>query len=386
MTSGRPARKTTGFGQPLRLIVRLILIGIGLGVLSGSMLRLLAPQVRQQQLVLPGWIQSQPWLTSLIPETKPAPKAPPTAAERPRGIPLATFNPTENITALSERWAALAAEQPDLKASAFMHVLDTGRFADFQGDQPMAAASSIKTPILLSTLELIDRQELVWNEPLTLTKELVGGGAGWMASRPLGSRFPTREVATEMIRVSDNSATNLLIDRVGGKEALNLRFQDLGLTATEVNNWLPDLEGTNTTSARDLSRSIALVDSGEALSPRTRDLFREVMASSVTNTLLPTGLMRGLGGAQGAPDTILSRKGYRVLNKTGDIGIAYADAGLIELPDGTRAVAGFMVEGPFNDPRSTELIRRMAAAMAPYLKPAPAPPKSAPQPTAQNLP
>ena len=37
----------------------------------------------------------------------------------------------------------------------------------------MAAASSIKTPILLSTLELIDRQELVWNEPLTLTKELV---------------------------------------------------------------------------------------------------------------------------------------------------------------------------------------------------------------------
>ena len=110
MTSGRPARKTTGFGQPLRLIVRLILIGIGLGVLSGSMLRLLAPQVRQQQLVLPGWIQSQPWLTSLIPETKPAPKAPPTAAERPRGIPLATFNPTENITALSERWAALAAE------------------------------------------------------------------------------------------------------------------------------------------------------------------------------------------------------------------------------------------------------------------------------------
>ena len=218
---------------------------------------------------------------------------------------------------------------------------------------------------------------------LTLTKEL-GGGAGWMASRPR-EPFSTYEVATEMIRVSDNSATNL-IDRVGGKEALNLRFQDLGLTATEVNNWLPDLEGTNTTSARDLSRSIALVDSGEALSPRTRDLFREVMASSVTNTLLPTGLMRGLGGAQGAPDTILSRKGYRVLNKTGDIGIAYADAGLIELPDGTRAVAGFMVEGPFNDPRSTELIRRMAAAMAPYLKPAPAPPKSAPQPTAQNLP
>ena len=127
-----------------------------------------------------------------------------------------------------------------------------------------------------------------------------------MASRPLGSRFPTYEVATEMIRVSDNSATNLLIDRVGGKEALNLRFQDLGLTATEVNIWLPDLEGTNTTSARDLSRSIALVDSGERV--HARDLFQEVMASSVTNTLLPTGLM-GTRWCQGRPRPILSRKG-----------------------------------------------------------------------------
>ncbi len=57
-------------------------------------------------------------------------------------------------------------------------------------------------------------------------------------------------------------------------------------------------------------------------------------------------------------------RGLTVLNKTGDIGIAYADAGLIELPNGKRAVAGFMVKGPFNDPRSTDLIRAMAAAVS----------------------
>jgi beta-lactamase class A len=256
-----------------------------------------------------------------------------------------------------------------------MLILDNGRFAQMHANRPMPAASSIKTPILLAVLERIDQGTLQWNEPLTLTKELVGGGAGWMASRPLGSRFPTYEVATEMIRVSDNSATNLMIARAGGKDAINARFQALDLPSTVVNNWLPDLDGTNTTSARDLSRTIALVDSGESLAPRTRDLFREVMATSVTNTLLPTGLMRGLGGAQGAPDSVLAHKGYRVFNKTGDIGTAYADAGLIELPDGRRAVAGFLVKGPFNDPRSTEMIRQLAAAMAPHLKPQPAPPK-----------
>ena len=62
-------------------------------------------------------------------------------------------------------------------------------------------------------------------------------------------------------------------------------------------------------------------------------------------------------------------KGYKVYNKTGDIGIAYADAGLIQMPDNTRAVAGFIVQGPFNDPRSSELIRKLAAAMVPVLKP-----------------
>ena len=202
-----------------------------------------------------------------------------------------------------------------------------------------------------------------------------------MASKPIGTRFPTHEVATEMIRVSDNTATNLLIERLGGKEALNLRFNALGLSATTVNNWLPDLGGTNTTSARDLAHSIALVDTGEALSIRSRDLFRQVMGTSITNTLIPRGLMQGLGGQQGKPDQSLMIKGYRVLNKTGDIGIAYADAGLIELPDGNRAVAAFLVKGPFNDPRSTEMIRKLTAAMAPVLKPKPAVSPAASQPS-----
>jgi beta-lactamase class A len=168
-----------------------------------------------------------------------------------------------------------------------------------------------------------------------------------------------------MIRVSDNTATNLLIKRLGGKTALNRRFQGLGLPATVVNNWLPDLEGTNTTSARDLARSIALVESGEKLSsPRVRDLFREILATSRTNTLIPLGLLKGLGKDSSDPDGELLAYGITVYNKTGDIGIAYADAALIQMPNGERAVAAFLVKGPFNDPRSAELILAMAGAAA----------------------
>jgi beta-lactamase class A len=344
---------TPGWGRPLRLLLRLVVMGIGLGVLAGSGLKLMAPR----------WSRIKEAASSAVRPAEPAPAA----RELPGGLTLGEFRPREEMAALSQRWQALAAAEPDLKASGFALVLDDGRFAQLNADRPQPAASSIKTPILLAALELLDDGKARWNAPLKMDKEVIGGGAGWMASKPVGTTFPLFEAATEMIRVSDNTATNLVIRAAGGKEAINGQFRQLGLSATVVNNWLPDLKGTNTTSTRDLARTLALVDTGEKLSPRARDLFKEVMATSRTDTLLPTGLLQGLGGGEGDVDEALMAKGVSVYNKTGDIGIAYADAGLIHLPDGRRAVAAFMVEGPFNDPRSKDLIRSMASAMAPIL-------------------
>ncbi|HCV57294.1 MAG TPA: serine hydrolase, partial [Synechococcales bacterium UBA12195] len=63
-----------------------------------------------------------------------------------------------------------------------------------------------------------------------------------------------------------------------------------------INNWLPDLEGTNTTTPRDQARAIALVETGQTLSPRSRDLFRQTLGTSRTDTLIPRGWLRGIGG------------------------------------------------------------------------------------------
>ena len=317
-------------------------MGLGLGVITGTALKLLAPRLAGG---------GQP-----APTTAPA-LAMPGVSSLPRGLGMGRFEPRIELTGLSQKWAQLAAVHKDLQASGYLLVLDDGRFAQLNPERPLPAASSIKTPVLLAGLEELDAGRLRWNEPLTLTKEVMGGGAGWMASRPQGTRFPFWEAATEMIRVSDNSATNMLIKRLGGKASLNARFQAMGLTGTVINNWLPDLDGTNTTSSHDLARAIALVDTSEKLSPRARDLFRETLSRSRTNTLIPLGMLMGLGKDAPDPDDELLPYGITVLNKTGDIGIAYADAALIELPNGQRAVAAFMVKGPFNDPRSAEIGR-----------------------------
>ena len=348
MTAGRSPRSPKNrLAQPLHLVLRLAVLGIGLGVITGTALKLLAPHLAQ------GAIQT--------PKVETANPSVPIVSQ---GLASGSFEPRTELKALSARWAQLAKAQSNLQASGFLLVLDDGRYAQLQPDRPQPAASSIKTPVLLAGLQELDAGTLRWNEGLPLTKEVVGGGAGWMASRPMGTRFPFFEAATEMIRVSDNSATNLLIKRLGGKSAINNRFASLGLPATVVRNWLPDLEGTNTTSSRDLAKVIALVDTGQKLSPRARDLFRAIMGTSRTNTLIPLGLLQGLGQDAADPDAALKTFGITVYNKTGDIGIAYADAALIELPDGQRAVAAFMVKGPFNDPRSTDLIRAMASAVS----------------------
>jgi len=333
--------------QPLLLLLRLAVMGVGLGVLVSTALKALAPRLAQGSVG--------------VPQLDAAPRV-----VGGHGLALGRFDPRTELTALSQEWARLAAAQKGLTASGFLLVLDDGRYAQLQSDLPMPAASSIKSPILLVGLDDLDRGKVRWNEPLPLTKEVMGEGAGWMANKPLGTRFPFSEAATEMIRVSDNSATNLLIKRLGGLQNVNTRFQALGLPATVLRNWLPDLKGTNTTSARDLAHTIALVDTGEKLSPRARDLYREILSKSNTNTLIPMGLLKGLGKGQtnADPDDDLLASGITTYNKTGDIGIAYSDASLIQLPNGQRAVAAFMVKGPFNDPRSAELIRSMAATVS----------------------
>ena len=160
MSASRPNRSssTPGWGGPLRLVLRLAVMGIGLGVITGTTLKLLAPQ-------LAGGANRAA-----------AGKSPaallPTAQPLPRGMALGGFEPKTELTAVSQKWAQLAARHKDLQASGYLLVLDDGRFAQLQPDKAMPAASSIKTPILLAGLEELDAGKLRWNEPLALTKEV----------------------------------------------------------------------------------------------------------------------------------------------------------------------------------------------------------------------
>ncbi len=343
----------------LKLITNIFLTSIGISVLLGSLLSIFGPI-------------NQSYKTNKKINLASNPKRPlgKNFLTRKSNLSLFYNNKLEGFERQEElinKWENLIAKSPDLNVSAFFLSLDNKIYAEIESETKLSAASSIKVHILIILLKMLEKEEIFWNEKLILTEDTIGGGSGWMAYQKIGEEFPVFEVASEMIRVSDNTATNLLIKRMGGINIVNKKFKEIGLKNTQLNNYLPDLDGTNLTSTKDLSLAIALVDNGYLLNVSSRDIFREIMQKSKTNTLIPSGILRGLGKESQETDYHLSLKGYLVHNKTGDIGIAYSDTALIHTPHNSRAFASFIVKGPFNDPRSPELIRNLSSEIVPFL-------------------
>jgi beta-lactamase class A len=75
--------------------------------------------------------------------------------------------------------------------------------------------------------------KLKWTEPIKLTQEEKVSGSGILQDLSPGDELPIRDVVDLMIVLSDNTATNLVLNRIGGN-AVNARMQKLGMTQTRV--------------------------------------------------------------------------------------------------------------------------------------------------------
>ena len=104
-----------------------------------------------------------------------------------------------------------------------------------------------------------------------MTPNVVAEGSGNMQYEEPGTKFSALETADKMMTTSDNTATNMIIERLGGMKQLNQRFSKMGLRATMLRNPLPDLTGTNTTTPEDLGNLLAKIDAGDLISLRSRD-------------------------------------------------------------------------------------------------------------------
>jgi beta-lactamase class A len=320
--------------------LRLFIFGVGISAIAGTILTAINP-ANQRLTNTQSSLLSKPTESKLT-STTPVSLSPSTA----------NLSVTQEISPLKSKLTALVAKYPQLQAQAFFVNLDNNTYVDMNGDTPIAAASTIKVPILVAFFQDIDAGKIHLDEKLTMKPEWIATGSGDLQYQKPGKVLTALETATKMIIISDNTATNMLIARLGGATALNQRFRSWGLTHTEIKNRLPDLSGTNTTSPKDLANVMRMVEQGKLVSLRSRDRLLEIMQDTRTQTLLPQGL----------------EKGATIAHKTGDIGTVIGDVGLIDMPNGKRYIASVLVKRPYNDSKARTLIQEVSRTTYQHLK------------------
>src|SRR5258706_5545456 len=117
----------------------------------------------------------------------------------------------------------------------FAKNLDTGASYALRPDEPVRTASTIKLPILAATFQAVAEGKIKWTDFTTLRKEDKVSGSGILGEFADDSRFTLADVAHLMIVLSDNTATNLVLDKI---------------TADYVNDYLDTLRLTRTRSMR----------------------------------------------------------------------------------------------------------------------------------------
>ena len=305
----------------VRYIARLIIVGLGVATIGGTLLKAL-PQAPVRETV-----EVEPIATPEVPVS---------------AFPIEL---TREVTPLEGELQELSEQYTGLALTVFYADVDTGKYVSVGGSDAIAAASTIKLPILLAFFEDVDAGRIDLTEPMFMQPQQIASGSGEMQVADPKTQYTALEVATQMIVSSDNTATNMIIDLLGGQETLNSRFADYGLETTKLNAPLPDLEGTNLTSARDLAHTMLLISQGQSLSIRSRDYILNILKRTRSKDLLAA---------------TLEEKGALTYNKTGDIRSVLGDIALVDVPNGKRYVISALVERPSNDPRAAELIRQVS--------------------------
>ncbi len=331
-----PSPALSGFFNGLRMAI----FGVGIAGIAGTALTVFNPVKFFKETAPPKIAKS----SSVV--AKPQPSIAPILSAA--SIPHATHE----LPDLKAKLEKIAAKYPKLAAQAYFIDLDQGNFVNYKGNLPIPAASTIKIPIVVAFFQAVDQGKLYLDEQLAITPDVLASGSGDLQYKNDGKPLTALETAVKMITISDNTATNMLIKRLGGKALLNAKFKEWGLSETAIRNPLPDLEGTNTTSPKDLATVLDRVNRGELISLKSRDRLLGIMQQTETRTLLPQGIEQ---------DAIIA-------HKTGDIGTVLGDAGIIDMPSGKRLIAVILAKRPHNDPQGRTLIQELTRAAYQHFK------------------
>ncbi|HNY42060.1 MAG TPA: class A beta-lactamase-related serine hydrolase [Bryobacteraceae bacterium] len=240
--------------------------------------------------------------------------------------------------------AGIRQAQIRLAADVYVYAknLDTGAIIAWRQDEGVRTASTIKLPILAALYDKVAKGEVRWDETLLLTKAGKISGSGVLNELSDGVRLPIRDVSNLMIVVSDNTATNLILDRITA-DAVNAYLDTIGLTRTrslrKVRGDGTDLKQASGWSKAGLVKENERFGLGVSTSREMVQLVEMLALGKIVSPDASKGILATLD-RQRYKDGIGRRLGdLPVASKSGGLDALRSDVALVTTPKGRIAMA-----------------------------------------------
>ncbi len=232
---------------------------------------------------------------------------------------------------LSQRLTPLISAHEGDVAVAVKH-LTKGETFNHKADEPMPTASLIKLPIMLEAYRQAAEGKFSLDDRVTFTDDDKTPGSGILSTHfSSGASFSVRDAIRLMIAYSDNTATNLVLAKIG-LPATNQTMEGLGFPNTKVHAFVfrpmssiaPERSkefGLGSTTASDMIALVEMLNAKKVVNPTACDAMLDHLRrceDKRLSRLLPTGI--------------------KVAHKTGSVAAVRTDAGIIEAKSGPIAV------------------------------------------------
>lgn len=248
--------------------------------------------------------------------------------------PAAAPQPPKPVPAWLDR--RVRAEVAGFKGNVYLYAknLDTGAVYDFGGDEPVRTASTIKVAVMVEAFARVAEGRAKWSDELVLTKAARYAGSGVLNELTDGLRLNLRDAVTLMMELSDNTATNMVLDYLS-TDAVNARMESLGFKQTRIMRRVGgggvsregQVEankrfGLGRTSPREMVLLLEKLERGEVVSPEvSKEMIGLLKREQGTN-----GVWRGLWRVEKA-------------TKSGALDALRSNVGVIYHPRGRIALA-----------------------------------------------
>jgi beta-lactamase class D len=223
------------------------------------------------------------------------------------------------------------------KVSLFAKNLDTGEQYGINPDARVRTASTIKLPIMAAVFAAVQQGKVRWHDRIGVRPQDKVGGSGVIHELADGTKLTLRDLVHLMIVVSDNTATNLVVDHVAA-DFVNAQMDKLGLKQTRALRKVLGSGPAAGHSREGLQEEYKAFGLGVS-TPREMVTLIEKLSRGQIVTAEASADMLAILQRQQLKDGIGRKRASEVASKSGSLDALRSDVGLVRSSGGRIAIA-----------------------------------------------